>query len=533
MIILFGCVLTLILQHKMSKYFHKSYILQSRAVVEGNRYFSDMPPMIYNWSLYSSNRSLYSDFEKNKTNFNEIRDTVMRINDAHNQKGNLDAKPRISLDDSQHSSTVDETDIIDVEYNILIGDSHQSNSTDKEEVETNDAETQNLIVSSQVNSPIDETKIADTQYQISIEDHQQHNTLDADEMSSAKTQNSREKSKLSNTIGEVKTNVAKSDNNITVSQRQNELDDTYYQNMRKDVRVEQVEYQSKINFSNWNLVNEELRAAVNVSRKRIDYDKLLGCRKLPDVLIIGYEKCGTVTLKSYLGIHPEIYFRNLLWNYKLFDRFSQTSVKAYTRNKHCTPDGQLRLEKLATTGMAKKAFEVIPDIKLIAIVKEPVERSMSHYVHRIAEGIEKKPYDFDSMIGAIMDYDRPFSIKSSVLFRQSRYIDRLEPWIAYYGIDKIHVIDGDAFVKNPAVELKKVEKFLGIQPFISENNFVYNPVKKFYCLKQEGNEGCMTSNKGRPHPEMSNATRARLQDYYRPYNQKLSSIFGQNFSWNY
>ena len=273
----------------------------------------------------------------------------------------------------------------------------------------------------------------------------------------------------------------------------------------------------------------------NMSPDEIDkmYREMLKCRKLPDVLIIGFEKCGTVTLKSYLGIHPQIYIASLLANYKLFNRDSQTGVNEYTRHLPCTPNGQLRLEKLSTWGTVAKTAAVVPNAKLIAIVKEPVERSMSHYVHRTAKGIESKRYNFDTMIASIMDYNKPITLKSSVLFRQSKYIDRLKPWIEKYGLGNIHVIDGDNFVRNPAAELQTVEKFLGLKHYITEDHFVYNPVKKFYCLKQDGNEACMTSNKGRPHPEMSNATRTRLQEYYKPYNEQLFMTIGRKFSWNY
>lgn len=263
------------------------------------------------------------------------------------------------------------------------------------------------------------------------------------------------------------------------------------------------------------------------------YLEMLKCRKLPDVLIIGFEKCGTVTLKSYLGIHPQIFIARSFENYKLFNKDSAITVKDYTKNLPCTPQGKLRLEKLATWGTVEKTAAVVPNAKLIAIVKEPVERSMSHYVHRMAKGVESTRYTFDTMIASIMDRDKPIPLKTSVLFRQSQYIDRLKPWIEEYGLSNIHIVDGDNFVKNPAAELQDVENFLELKPYITENNFVYNPEKKFYCLKQDGNEACMTSKKGRPHPVMTNATRTRLQQHFKPYNEKLYVAVGRNFSWNY
>lgn len=285
------------------------------------------------------------------------------------------------------------------------------------------------------------------------------------------------------------------------------------------------------------LLNDNHEISEKVSRKissiSDQYAKILGCRKLPDILIIGFEKCGTVTLKTYMGIHPQLFVPSLRGNVRLFNKKTTASVEEYTKNLNCTPDGTFRLEKMSTEGLVNKAFNIIPNAKLIAVVKEPVERAMSHYVHREAYGLEKGRYTFDSLIASIMDYDKPRPLRGSVLFRQSLYIDRLEPWIAKYGLDKIHVVDGDNFVKNPAQELQKTEKFLGLEPFISEKHFVFNPEKMFYCLSAEGSEACMMKDKGRPHPVMSNATRKRLQDYFRPFNEKLFETLGRNFSWNY
>ena len=253
------------------------------------------------------------------------------------------------------------------------------------------------------------------------------------------------------------------------------------------------------------------------------------CRLLPDIMIIGFEKCGTMTLRSYLGTHPEIFISKSNLSIPYFNSYNYTSLEEFTKNKSCTPAGKLRLEKIATPGIAEKAYESVPDIKLLAVVREPVDRAMSHHVHRIAREKENS-LAFDSVVKSVMDNGL---FKASVLFRQSTYIDRLQQWIQTYGLDKIYILDGDNFIKNPAVELKNVEKFLGITPYFSEEHFEYNPIKKFYCIKIQGYNTCMNSDKGRPHQVMSNATRKRLQNYFRPFNEKLFRTTGRNFSWNY
>ena len=61
------------------------------------------------------------------------------------------------------------------------------------------------------------------------------------------------------------------------------------------------------------------RVADEADRVQKMYEKLLGCRKLPDILTIGFEKCGTATLNTYLGIHPQI-FKAEDGNYELFNK---------------------------------------------------------------------------------------------------------------------------------------------------------------------------------------------------------------------
>ena len=281
------------------------------------------------------------------------------------------------------------------------------------------------------------------------------------------------------------------------------------------------------------LNSEQQQALAEADEVEKRFEILLGCRKLPDILTIGFEKCGTDTLDSYLGTHPQIFFAREGY-YQLFNKDSTVSVHEYTKNKTCTPAGQLRLNKLATTGTTENTHKVIPNAKLLAIVKEPVDRAMSHYVHRLENGMEDEQSNFDSVIASILDQGKPNTVTASVLFRQSRFLERLTPWIVQYGLDKIHIVDGDNFVKNPVHELQKVERFLGLTPFITEDQFVYIADKGFYCLKKENDiSKCMSSVKGRQHPQMSDETRARLEEYFKPLNEDFFKTFRQNFSWHY
>ena len=509
--ILIACVFTIILQQKVSRLYYRAYIAAPRVVypVASNAHIVDLSKY-YNGSM---------DIQEG--NYVEA---IRFIQNVHEKIGN---KSKEENGGGSRALTDDKsTEVSDAGLSVVNG-TETTESDDKHNHK-------NMNLENIVEKAIDVLKNDDKNPLKDINTH--HMDLKQEVSNSVLTENS-DKGNVKEQNLPLKTDDNLTDTVQVVPYETQHGDDSKPKGPvdKINVSVSQNSEQTKILKVGKKRLSELEKMVIGKSPSEIDkmYRDMLKCRKLPDVLIIGFEKCGTVTLKSYLSIHPQIYQVGLLLNYQLFNRDSKTTVEQYTKNKPCTPNGKLRLEKLATWGTVAKTAAVVPNAKLIAIVKEPVERSMSHYVHRTTKGIESTKYNFDTMIASIMDYGKPIPIKTSVLFRQSKYIERLEPWIESYGLDNIHLVDGDNFVKNPASELQAVENFLGLKPYITNDNFVYNPVKKFYCLKQNGDDACMTSDKGRPHPEMLNTTRTRLQEYYKPYNERLFSTIGRKFPWNY
>ena len=239
-------------------------------------------------------------------------------------------------------------------------------------------------------------------------------------------------------------------------------------------------------------------------------------------------------LRSFLGVHSQLFITNSQLSIPYFNSINSAnhvSFEEFNKELPCTPAGKLRLENISTNGSAVNVYQTLPNVKLLAIVREPVERAMSHHIHRIARK-KQENRTFEAEIKSLLDAGTQ---GTSILFRQSAYIDRLQQWLQTFGRDKIHLIDGDNFVRQPALELNKVEKFLNILPYFTDDHFVFNPVKKFYCLKRWPTDTlhCMNRGKGRSHPEMSERTRKILQNYFRPFNEKLFLALGQKFSWNY
>ena len=256
----------------------------------------------------------------------------------------------------------------------------------------------------------------------------------------------------------------------------------------------------------------------------------IGCKKLPDVLIIGFEKCGTMTLRQFLSIHPRIFINKKRGNNKFFNRDNNKTLLEFSENLECTPYDKLRIEKLAIDGVADLVYNYTPDIKLIVIVREPVERSLSYFLHlKATQKLPRAFIDFEESLYSFLD--KPFDEKH-YLVQRYYYSKRLRPWIKKFGLDKILIVDGDQFATDPVPELKKVEQFLELEPFITRDMFEYNEIKRFYCVKTDGNDGCMYRGKGRPHPVMKNETRKFLKEAFREPNEQFFKLIQRRFSWN-
>ena len=202
------------------------------------------------------------------------------------------------------------------------------------------------------------------------------------------------------------------------------------------------------------------------------------CRFLPDILIFGFDKCGTMTLRQFLSVHPHIFNTQKNGNNKFFKEiaendYSHNSVAVSLNEKtECTPNGKLRLEKLVNSRFPESVYKYVPNIKLIAIVKEPVEKTMSHYVHLVAQTDKPlKMSDFDLCARRLVSSPLgPWSKAeggdhrcdgTNHIITTSMYATSLKEWVDIFGVENILIIDGDNFVLNPVEELRKAEDFIG------------------------------------------------------------------------
>ena len=259
-------------------------------------------------------------------------------------------------------------------------------------------------------------------------------------------------------------------------------------------------------------------------------------KRLPNAIIIGVKKGGTRALLEILKIHPSI--RASSSEVHFFDRDEnyEQGLEWYRQQMPTSLPGQITIEKspsyFITPKVPERVYRMSKSVKLIAIVRDPTRRAISDYTQSLGRKPDNPP--FEEM--AIKDNGEVDEDWSKIAF--GRYAEHLAPWLKYFPVSQIHFVSGEELVKRPAKEIKLVERFLNIKPFITGDNFYFNESKGFPCFVGKiSNSGivsrahCMGETKGRRHPAVHEGVLMRLREYFHPLNEKFYSMVQRNFHW--
>ena len=102
------------------------------------------------------------------------------------------------------------------------------------------------------------------------------------------------------------------------------------------------------------------------------------------------------------------------------------------------------------------------------------------------------------------------SLSEAVLYK-SDYALQYDMLTSVFPTENIYVVNGDMIVQNSLEEIIKLETFIGLPPFFTEDHFVYPEGReRFPCFKLEKKTNCMKGDNGREHPPLSQETLSYL-----------------------
>jgi len=257
-------------------------------------------------------------------------------------------------------------------------------------------------------------------------------------------------------------------------------------------------------------------------------------RSLPDFMIIGASKCGTTSLYNYLIQHPYIAqafkkeVKFFIFRYErginYYKSFFPTKIFKWLFKKiydHNLITGEASPGYIFHPQVAQKVHALLPNIKIIVMFRNPVDRAYSHYYHGIRKGTEY--YSFEKALlkekERIMDEFEKFKkgkITESRDFRRYSYItrgiyvDQISDWLKYFPGEQIHIIKSEDFFADPFKYTQKVFKFLNL-PTWDEIEY------KKYNIGE--------------YKDLEISLRNKLIDFYKPFNQKLYDLLNRDFGW--
>ena len=284
---------------------------------------------------------------------------------------------------------------------------------------------------------------------------------------------------------------------------------------------------------------------------------------LPNLLIIGAQKCGTTSLHRYLKLHPEVSMSVP----KELDFFVVPNERLFPvgnwgrgldwYSSHFTDDTPVRGETSPnytvypfSDGAAERAAAVVPDAKIIYMVRDPIDRIVSHYLHRVLQGEERR-----SLNDALEDIDGEGP--GMTLVYRSMYFMQLERWTRCFPKSAVLVVDQQDVRRDRARTLAGIFRFLDVDPSFTHESFRSQSnvsLEKRPATRAEawlrrtraGNAArAMPAPLRRPaarllralggrrpegRPELSPARRAQLEEMLREDADRLRAFTGRSFS---
>jgi len=245
----------------------------------------------------------------------------------------------------------------------------------------------------------------------------------------------------------------------------------------------------------------------------------------PQFLIIGTQKGGTTSLQAYLEKHPQVlgcikkevyfwsvlFFRGLDW---YLAHFPHLSPGANFRTGEATP------HYLETAEVPGRLWEVLPKTKIVVLLRNPIDRALSHYHHWLRFKWEKR--SFEAAIASeleLLSDPVNLSCEPSAAVRDSQkflwrglYFQFLQNWLSVFPREQLLILRSEDLYENPQPIYDRVLEFLELPAYQLDEFRRHNPGN--YTADRDG------------------AIYSQMGDFFRPHNHKLEQLLGWELHWD-
>ena len=257
-------------------------------------------------------------------------------------------------------------------------------------------------------------------------------------------------------------------------------------------------------------------------------------RMTPEFIVVGGQRCGTTSLFKNIAEHPQVlrpavdkgidwftlhYDRGESWYRSHFpvERLARMRTSRHGRPVAFEACTYYMFHPFAMERLAAR----LPDVKVVAMLRDPVERAFSAYKHELARGFETEAFDraldlederlageAERMV-AERDY-HSFSYRHHGYVRRGQYAEQLRRMRDHFPAEQIHVVESESFFEQPEQTFAGVLDFLELPRVMPDRFDRWN---------------------GRPSSPMRQETRDRLRQHFRSHDRDLAELLGREPAW--
>ena len=242
------------------------------------------------------------------------------------------------------------------------------------------------------------------------------------------------------------------------------------------------------------------------------------------LLVIGAQRCGTTYLHALLDAHPEITMaRPSRPEPKVFcsGEVASRGARWYrdTYFRHATSErilGEKSTSYLEDAEAATRAAEVLGEVHVVAVLRDPVERAISNWRFSSRHGFETRGLEAalrENLAGTTPWDPRRTSVSPYAYLERGRYHEYLQPWIDAFP-DTSHVVFLEDLVKDDQTTVDLLTR-LGVSP----DPAAEPPATKMNSSRRVGSGG------------LSGELLGTLETYYESSNLALSAQLGRELPW--
>ncbi|WOD36908.1 sulfotransferase domain-containing protein [Nodosilinea sp. E11] len=269
-------------------------------------------------------------------------------------------------------------------------------------------------------------------------------------------------------------------------------------------------------------------------------------QRQPNFLIVGFPKCGTTSLYSYLASHPKI-LPTATKEIRQINLSEMREIDLYLSHFPTITDSSYLTFEASPSSILFPKFlrdlsKHLSKTKVIILLRNPVNRSISEFYFAQKILNIRSPTYFEESVDSLLNSEDPCSIfellsrfslyltdetslKQVPNFYQdekilqngilphilgSFYIYYLKAWLQYFSKEKVLILQSEDLFQKPVEVMEKVYEFLGLAT---------------HALSQYHNSNPNT------YPLVSKKCRNQMENLFRPYNQQLESYLDMQFNW--